>query len=198
MPFPYALPWPGDDVGVYDAAAYGRMLKQLLPRGVLWDLESDSEITAALLAFGTELARVDARGADLVEESDPRTAAGTLAEWERMLGLPDEQVTEIPATTAGRRLAITQKLIARAGQNDAFFEALALACGYTATFSNYNAVLSRSGRMRCGQRLRGMVSAYTMKVTVSAIAATALSQDDFERVIRHATHSHITVYFEYP
>ena len=56
------------------AAAYADQLKQLLPRGRLWLLEADAKLRALLLAIAEELARVDARGVDLINESDPRTA----------------------------------------------------------------------------------------------------------------------------
>lgn len=180
------------------ADAYARQLQQLLPRGTVWKLEPDSWVTKTLQAIADELARVDARGDDLIEESDPRTTTEMIEDWERALSLPDEQVLTIPATLAERRVAVTQKYVSRGGQTNADFVALALACGYTVTVSNYNALLCRSGRARAGVgRLYGLASAYSMLVTTSAETADALSHADFERVIRHATHAHITVVFAY-
>lgn len=111
--------------------AYSQALKQLLPRGRLWNLEQDSEISNTLLAIGGELARVDARGMDLIKETDPRTATETIADWERILALPDDRVLAIPGTLAARRVAATAKFVAREGQSVAFFVRLAAACGYT-------------------------------------------------------------------
>lgn len=179
------------------AAAYTRTLKHLLPPGTAFNLEAGSGATRTLQALAEELARIEDRGVRLIDESDPRTAEETLAEWEKMLGLPDEQVPEIPATIAGRRLAITQKYVARGGQNVAFFENLAAQCGYTITVSRYHDLLSECGVFECGEEILSLDAAYSMLVTVTAEAATALSHADFQRVIQHATHSHIAVVFEY-
>lgn len=113
------------------AAEYAQQLKDLLPPGKVWNLEADSNISKTMLATGDELARVDARGVDLIEESDPRTADETIEDWESMLSLPDERVTVIAATLAERRIAVTQKYVAQGGQDVEFFTRLALACGYT-------------------------------------------------------------------
>jgi uncharacterized protein YmfQ (DUF2313 family) len=181
------------------AAAYVRSLKQLLPRGAVWLLETGSVISNALAGAADELVRVDDRGDDLIEESDPRTATETIAEWEEMLGLPDEFVTAISADIAIRRTAVAQKYASRGGQDNAFFVQLALLCGYTATFSNYYAELSVSGVLEAGDELMGLTAAYSMLVTVTVEAVSALDRADFERVIRHATHAHIGhIEFVYP
>lgn len=194
--FPSAFPLPGEPaVEKFSAEAYARTLKQLLPQGSLWNLEADSKLSAALLAIGEELARVGQRGADLIEESDPRTALETLGEWEAMLGLPDTAILTIPATTAARRLAITQKFVATGGQSSAYFTALAAACGYTVTLSNYK--LARSGLFRAGHYLHGYDYGYAMLVKVTATAADALTHAELEAVIRRVTHAHITVVFAY-
>jgi uncharacterized protein YmfQ (DUF2313 family) len=151
-----------------------------------------------MLATAQEFSFVMDRGLDLIDETDPRTADETIAEWERMLSLPDEQVTEIPATLPERQVAVTQKYASRGGQSQAFFVQLAATCGYTATFSNYQNELSECGVMECGEELIAINASYAMLVTVTAVAPVALPQDDFERVIRHATHSHIVVEFAYP
>jgi uncharacterized protein YmfQ (DUF2313 family) len=113
-----------------DAPAYARQLKQLLPPGSLWRLDPDSWLSKTLEAIGAELARVDARGEDLLDERDPRTAEETLAEWEKMLGIPDDE-TPLGATIAERQFAITRKLLARGGQTPAYYVALAAWLNYT-------------------------------------------------------------------
>lgn len=182
-----------------NAAAYTRMLKQLLPPGAVWNLESDSSITKFMQAIADELVRIDGRAEDLVAEWDPRTATETIAEWEEFVGLPDERVTEISTDLEERRLAVAQKVVSQHGQNNEFFETLCAACGYTATVYNYvkNNKIFRSGS-RCGNPVKGVAWCYAMRIDVSDIADSALAQDDFERVVRAATHSHIVVGFDYP
>lgn len=195
----------GTLVGGYTFAAlppvfttYGTQLANLLPPGRLWNLEGESHLRRELLATGDEFARVAARGAALIEETDPRTATETLADWESALALPDEQVIAIPGTTAGRRVAITQKLVGRTGQTFDDYAAWGAACGYPLiSITKYAATVARSGRARSGADRSGSTWAYAITITVSPATAGALSRADFERVIRHATHAHITVVFIY-
>lgn len=180
----------------YDAASYARQLKQLLPRGAVWNLEAGSGVNKVLLAIADELARVDARGLNLIDEADPRTANETIADWERMLALPDDRVLVIPATLALRRIAVTQKFVSLGGQSVAFFTALALACGYVITITKFANSVLRVG-FRVGARVYGVAYAYAMQINVAAPAGVAMAHADFERVIRHVTHSHIVVIFVY-
>ncbi|WP_165184700.1 YmfQ family protein [Caulobacter soli] len=113
------------------AASYLTQLQALLPLGAAWNRSPDSVMTAALGAFAEELARIDQRAADLVEEADPRTATELLTEWERLVGLPDG-CTPIAATIEERRLAVYQRLAGLGGQNAAYFVALAERLGYAA------------------------------------------------------------------
>lgn len=179
----------------FSHAAYARMLKGLLPPGVLQRVEGDAVLTAALEAIADELVRIDARGKTLLAESDPRTATETLSDWERILSLPDERVTTIPGTTAGRRVAITQKLTGRGGQNYAFFEALCEACGYPlVSIVNYVADVFRVDD-RVDSRVFDATFANTITFVLSPPTPGALPQADFERVIRHAVHAHVITSF---
>lgn len=197
MPFPLRLtfPLPTDDTSA--ASVYARQLKHLLPPGTAFDLEPDSDVTKTLQATAVELWRVDRRGVQLIEESDPRTAFETITDWERMLSLPDELVIAIPATIEERRIAVTQKYVSRGGQNYTFFETLCAACGYTLTSIDRFANLVLRAGFRVSDRVYGATYAYAMRLNLVTPTGDALSQADFERVIRHATHSHITAFFTY-
>ncbi len=198
MPFPYEFPF---EFGAQDTSespsAYARMLKQLLPRGALWLLESSSLLSKLLTAIGDELTRIDSRGVDLLVEADPRTATETLEEWERMLGLPDHCIETIPSTLPERRLAVVQKLIRQGGQHAEFYVSLAAACGYTVTIDDtYGASVLRAG-FRAGARCYGLLWAFSWRVDVQPPAGDALSHDELECVIRRAAPAHTTVIFEY-
>jgi uncharacterized protein YmfQ (DUF2313 family) len=193
MPLPYSIPF-----GFGADSPFARTLRQLLPPGVLWLFEADSILSKSILALSDEFARATGRALDLVEESDPRTATETLDEWERVLGLPDDTVTAVPTTTAGRRLAIVQKLIRQGGQNAAFYVALAAACGYSVTVhDDYGATLFRAGHGRSGSRCYGPAWAYTWRLDVSAPAGTALTHAELEAIINRAKPAHTTVIYNY-
>lgn len=122
------------------AADYLAQLQALLPQGFAWPRQADAALTKLLLAWADEMARIDGRAADLVEEADPRTTAELLADWERVAGLPDPCVAAlgISQTTAQRRAALVAKLTTIGGQSAAYYIALAASLGYTITVTEFN------------------------------------------------------------
>lgn len=113
--------------GPASAAAYARMLKMLLPPSKAWRLDPGSTLSAVFLASGDELARVDARGFDLLTESDPRTADELLPDFERVLGL------ESAGTDDERRARVVALLVRRQRFRPVDFkQALALLLGQDA------------------------------------------------------------------
>lgn len=181
-----------------DVNAYARQLKRLLPSGRVWNLEAESNTSKLLLGLAEELVRVDVRGLALIEESDPRTANETLAEWERMLGLPDEDIIEIPSTVEARRQAIITKLLQTGGQSRAYYISLAAAAGYVVDiYDGYGDELFRVNRQRMGDRLYGVAWAHTWVVTVQPPLGSALTHDELERIIRRVAPAHTVVIFEY-
>lgn len=116
------------------ADQYRYQLQALLPPGRLWDAlrETGSLADWLLAALAAEFAQVDGRAEALLDEADPRTVYELLAEWERVVGLPDPCV---PAgqTVTERRNALVARLASRGGQSRAYFIALAATLGYTIT-----------------------------------------------------------------
>lgn len=183
---------------------YGSHLANLLPPGKLWNLEGETGLHELLVGMGDEFQRVEDRGVDLIEESDPRTADETLSDWERVLSLPDDLVTEIPGAPAARRVAITQKWVARGGANLEFYELLCASCGYPLlSLHRYQGDVLRIGfRVQAltptnASRVFGDVYAYAVLLTLGTSTPGALTQTQFEAVIRNRTQSHIQVVFEY-
>ena len=192
------LPAPlGGDVDVDSVDAYARQFKQLLPPGVLWLFDTTSALSKTMLAIAEEFHRVDTRAENFVAESDPRTAGETLEDWERVLGLPDEQITEIPGTAQERQLAITQKLVSLGGQTAEYYIALAAACGYTCTVTdNFGSTVLRAG-FHAGDRCYGLAWAYAWQLNVSPPSGTALTHAELESVINRAKPAHTTCIFNY-
>jgi len=185
-------------VGARFPTAHMRQLRQLLPPGKLWSGLVGSKLNRLLAAIGDELARVERRALAFLEEVDPRTAVETLPQWEAMLGLPDDLVLEIPGTTAGRRLAITQQLLKTGGQSAAYFIGIAAACGYTVTVTQgYAATVFRAGVGRAGDLVRGVEWAHVWKMTVQPPAGVALTHAELERIIVDISPAHTVVFFEY-
>jgi uncharacterized protein YmfQ (DUF2313 family) len=115
-----------------DAAAYLQQLNALLPSGWLWNaLRGDAIAQGLLGAVADELATIDARAGNVLDEGDPRTVVEMLPEWEEWLGLPDACSGDL-GTVDQRRAAILLRRLARGGQSPAYFSGLAQALGYTA------------------------------------------------------------------
>jgi uncharacterized protein YmfQ (DUF2313 family) len=96
----------------------------------------ESTISAFMMGLAGELARIDQRGDALINESDPRTIAETLNDWERMLALPDPCVS-FDQSTAQRVGGVVAKYIARGGQSPAYFIEVAAALGFTITITEF-------------------------------------------------------------
>ncbi|GAF71743.1 unnamed protein product, partial [marine sediment metagenome] len=85
----------------YDAYSYFKMLKALLPRGLVWcpylgnEPESSSFFGNLLYVVAKEFNRLNARFVVLMNEAIPGLSNELLAEWEEFAGLPEECFTGI-------------------------------------------------------------------------------------------------------
>lgn len=97
---------------------YARMLAALLPPGKIWRLiPGASTLYALLQGCAAELARVDQRVTDLLNEADPTTATELLPEYERELKLA------AAASIDERRANIVARLVRRQRFRPADFQA---------------------------------------------------------------------------
>lgn len=119
---------------------YLRQLQALLPPGPAWPRDDDATITRLLHGLAEELARVDGRARQLLEEADPRTTAELFTDWERVAGLPDACAVAFGGeqTTAQRRAALVGRLTTVGGQTPAYFIGLAAALGYAITITEFS------------------------------------------------------------
>lgn len=105
------------------ATDYEALIESLMPKGPAW---VDRTIRSA---WAEELARLDARIWQLIEEADPRTTSELLADWERVLGLPDDCMASLPLSLNERRRIAWQRLTELGGQSRAYFIELAARFG---------------------------------------------------------------------
>jgi uncharacterized protein YmfQ (DUF2313 family) len=188
--------------------AFGRVLQQLLPAGAAWRCEGGSWLSKVLLGIGEEVARVDARGDALLEESDPRTALELLADWERVLGLPDDCQLTVPDAVGERQVQVAQKARALGGQSPQFYIDLARSLGYDITITEYAPL--RAG-FHAGDVCAGVAWAYVWQVNIPLVGITSFTAGvstagsrlrgwgslDLECIIGRAAPAHTTVLFSY-
>lgn len=110
---------------------FRELLFRLLPPGDLLSQDSDSNLAALFDAFARELERIESLGETILVDLDPRITALFLADWERVLVLP-ECGGEL-GTTPERRGAAHAKLSAERNLSAAYIQAACAAAGFTVT-----------------------------------------------------------------
>lgn len=104
--------------------------KQLLPSGLAWDKELNSENSKLQLGFGYEFSRIESVGEMLLEEIIPSNSMLLLKEWEGFAGLPDCTIDEI-ATVEMRHQSLSAKIKMTPSLCSKFLEKIAADRGYT-------------------------------------------------------------------
>lgn len=146
--------------GLREASEYRAQLRALLPAGPAWDPDLVPELETILSGLAQELARIDARAFDLINEMDPASVSELVPDWEQVMGLPDPCLGENPAFE-DRRLAVRQRLVAVGGQSRAYFIDIAIRQGYPESrITEHRA--PRFGRSRFGSSHFGTWSAQFM------------------------------------
>lgn len=148
---------------------YLSQLQALLPTGAAWPRDPDANLTQFLAALADELARLDARGVRLLDETDPRSTFELLADWEQVAGLP-EPCREIGTTIQERRGALHARLTQRGIQSRQFYIDLAAAMGYEIHINEYRPF--RAGISRAGDMLTNDAWRYRFMVRTDQTTTT--------------------------
>lgn len=129
---------------------YRDQLTALEPQGPALPKVPESNWQLLKLALADELARVDGRALDLLEEADPRTVYDMFSEWEAFADLPDCYTLADPGLDA-RRSALRERLTRTGGQSKAYIIDRATALGHHITITE--AKISTSGVLTSGDEL---------------------------------------------
>lgn len=153
-----ALPDP------FVAEEWAAELSALLPEGAAWPRGPGSTLQRVLAALAVELARLDGRGRALADEGDPRRTIELIADWERVLALPDACAPEA-ATIDDRRAAVWLRLLGVLDQSPASFVDLASRLGYAAVVDEF---FSEQAALASGIPYSGDGWAHTWRMRVDA------------------------------
>lgn len=118
------------------AEDYKKQILQLLPPGIALSQDEESVLVQLIAGMAEELARIDARGDQVIEESDPRTTDELFYEWLAEAGIPDE-CSSLAETPEDERIQLLQKLSAQPGQSRDFYIELADKLGYDSRIQEY-------------------------------------------------------------
>lgn len=146
------------------------LLKRLLPPTSIDP--NGPALVAELAAEGKALDAALYRGDQVLAEADPRTTAELLADWERVVGLPDPCVAAagVKQSTTQRRAAVVARLTMQGGQAPAYYVALAARLGYTVTVTEYRPF--RAGISRAGDALTNGPWAHAWRINAPATTVT--------------------------
>lgn len=95
------------------ALDFTERLWALLPRGPIWEARAGSNLRKLLTALAQEPSRAYQRDQDLLAEMDPRTTTELISDWERVVGLPDSCLAEVPTDLQERRDLVTARWVKR-------------------------------------------------------------------------------------
>ncbi|MDO8421574.1 MAG: DUF2313 domain-containing protein [Parvibaculum sp.] len=141
---------------------YLQQFRALLPQGPAWTRDPDAVMSLLLGGLSVEWARVHARDCVLLSEMNPISAQEMLADWERVLGLPDGCGLDIP-TVAGRRSAVLTKLRSIGGQSPGYFINLGANYGFDVSITEFRPF--RAGVSSIGDSLTNGDWVFTFLVT---------------------------------
>lgn len=94
----------------------------------------------------------------------------SLADWERVLALPDPCLVNVAQSTRQRIQAVISKLRAQGGQSKPFFIALAKSLGYHVTITTFRP--ARAGIARAGDAVYGGDWNFAWRVNAPAVTIT--------------------------
>ncbi|MFA5397430.1 MAG: putative phage tail protein [Methanogenium sp.] len=120
---------------IYTGDMYLKLLQSLLPKGKLWNRNSNSWMAKVLRGFAEELSRVSLRAEDLFNESIPSRVSELIEEYEYDLGLYDKN---IGLTTQERIASIVAKFYQYGYSHKEYFIGIAADLGYTITIEEFS------------------------------------------------------------
>lgn len=123
-------------------------------------------LSAAIEAEANALAQADGSARTVHETSFPDSGSG-LDDWERLLGLPDPCLADIPQSHAQRVQAVLSKLQSQGGQSKAFFIRLARSLGFNITITTFRP--APAGHVSAGDPINGGDWAFTWRINAPAV-----------------------------
>lgn len=118
-------------------------------------------LSATIEAEASALVRTESDADAIYNAIFPDTGEG-LADWERVLALPDPCLGGLTQAVEGRLKAVVSKVQMRGGQSKSFFIALAKSLGYEVTITTFTAAYA--GIAQAGDPLYGGDWDFTWRV----------------------------------
>ncbi len=124
-------------------------------------------LSATIEAESSALVRTESDAEAIYNAIFPDTGEG-LADWERVLALPDPCLGGLTQAVEGRLRAVVSKVQMRGGQSKSFFIALAKSLGYDITITTFTPAYA--GIAHAGDPLYGGDWNFTWRVNAPAVS----------------------------
>lgn len=145
-------------------------LRLLLPPG---SYDGNAPYLSATIEAEANALDLADKQAELVYKAIFPDSGEALADWERVLALPDPCLVGHAQTVGQRVQAVISKLQGRAGQSKPFFIALAKAMGYDITITTFKP--ARAGIARAGDPIYGGDWDFTWRVNAPLVTVNYAS-----------------------
>jgi uncharacterized protein YmfQ (DUF2313 family) len=176
-------------------ADYLAVLGDLLPRGAAWPRDPETVLMRFFGAAADEWARIHGRDCALIAEAYPCGSHELLAEWERVLGLPDACLEDLAATEAMRQAAVCAKLGEVGGQSISYFVTLAARWGFTVSITDGPPLAPHHWTITVSSKPVAHVTVGCWRI--GEPRCTLLEQEVLECIIRRAAPAHTVPDFSY-
>jgi uncharacterized protein YmfQ (DUF2313 family) len=141
---------------------YKQALLKLLPQGLAWNKDADSNLNKLIEGESIELGRLEDFAYQTLREINPLTTNQLLNEWVE-IALGDGLCTGVGQTPSELKAALLARLISLGGSSKTYFQEVARAAGFLVSI-NDGYSLFRAGLSRSGDRVLSSGFAYTWSV----------------------------------
>ena len=145
-----------------DSTAYKNLLNELIPQGLSWNPNPDSNLQKLISGESIEFARLEEEALRVLREINPYTTTELISEWVD-IALGDHRCQGLSSSAEELKRAILARLISLGGSDRIYFQEVAKAAGFLVKVSD-GFQQFRAGRNRCQDRILANGFAYTWNV----------------------------------
>ncbi len=160
----------------FSASQYSGAMRQLLPRGKVWNTEDGSVQALVCDALTQIYEQNDSDAIQLLADAFPGTANALLDEWNLTVGIPDACLG-VPQTQAQNIQQLLAKFAFAGGQSVHYFVALAASLGITITISEFSAT-HQATDAPAGMIAKAADWNYTFRVNIFNIVSGSINNLD--------------------
>lgn len=172
---------------------YRKQLQSLLPKGKLWNRNESSVLTKLLYGMAEELARIESRAENLINEKLLSSTTELITDHESDFGIPEEG-QDLQPTLALRRNELKSKLLEVGQQDKQYIDDICLAFGYDVYIEEFRP--GWSGVLVSGEECGDQKNIFYWRINIDLDSVTDSIEVDLTKLIDKINklkpgHSHV-------